>query len=73
MRRPTHTQIARWLAFCEFQLTLDDLSPERRSLLEQKAAVYRRQMQGRCRRCGRSLKDETATVGPECATKTAVA
>lgn len=66
MRRPTQAQTARWLAHCETQLALPDITDERRQLLEEKAAFYRRALAGRCRRCGRALKDRTATIGPEC-------
>lgn len=59
-------QAARWLAFCETALAGDNLTDQRRTVLEQKADVYRRVLKGRCRRCGRALSDPEATIGPEC-------
>lgn len=69
--RNTPAQLVRWLTYCETQLAGDDLTDQRRTVLDQKADVYRRALRGRCRCCGRALKDPAATIGPECA-KTAV-
>lgn len=74
MASPSARKRARWLAYCVEQLERDDLSPERREILEAKAEVYRRSLVNHCIKCGAELTlpesieaaETNGGYGPEC-------
>lgn len=56
-RKPTVAEERRHLAFARKQLRLDDLTPERRAVLEEKARTISARLAGKCEVCGRALRD----------------
>lgn len=70
--RITRKQAASFLAYCNTQLLDADLADERRQILEEKAAFYRKALVGSCSECGRRLENPESIelgIGPECRQK----
>lgn len=72
MTRPSYAKTARHLNYALDTIADPSTAPERRAILEAKAEHLRRQLDGRCDTCGRTLHDPESLArgrGPECLRK----
>ena len=60
----TTATAARRLQYCEAALA-GEISPQRRTELEAKAAGFRQHLANHCARCGRAIQG-AGPLGPEC-------
>lgn len=69
MRKTPVATLRRSLAYIDAELAKPDIAPGRREALAAKRPYIARQLEGRCRRCGRPLRDPSSVaegIGPEC-------